>query len=67
MLKRLKCLTTGHSINRNRVWHDRQNYRTRCTTCDTPLIRVRGDWQAFDADEFGLEGRDPHPVRGEVA
>lgn len=67
MLKSLKCLVTGHNVNRHRVWHDNQNFRTKCTSCETPLIRIQGDWQVFDPDKFETEGRAAHPVRGDVA
>lgn len=67
MLKRLKCLVTGHHVNRHRVWHDNQNFRTKCTFCEIPLIRIQRDWQEFDPDKFGNEGRAAHPVSGEVS
>lgn len=67
MFKRLKCLATGHQVNRHRVWHDNQNFRTKCANCQTPLIRIQGNWIEFDAAEFDLSGRASHPVSGKVA
>lgn len=67
MFKRLKCLATGHQVNRHRVWHDNQNYRAKCTSCKSPLIRIQGNWVEFDAQEFDLADRAGHPVSGEVA
>ncbi len=66
MIKRLKCLTNSHSVNRRRVWHDGHNYRTRCSACATPLIRSFGEWRKFDVQRDAEDSRKMHPTTGEA-
>lgn len=67
MMKSLMCLAKGHSVNRNRVWHDGRNYRTSCTRCSTELLRDRDGWRMFDEHADGVKGRLPHPRERELA
>lgn len=67
MIKSLICLATGHSVNRNRVWHDGQSFRTKCEQCKTPMIRDRTGWRRFDAETDGSENRQAHPNKGKAA
>ncbi len=67
MIKPLMCLAKGHSVNRNRVWHDGRNYRSRCTVCSRPLLRDHGNWRKFDLQEDASEARELHPRTGEIA
>lgn len=50
MLTTLICKLSDHKIARNRVWHDRFNYRTKCRRCGKPLIRSRKGWSIYSDD-----------------
>ncbi|MXO90666.1 hypothetical protein [Pontixanthobacter aquaemixtae] len=67
MIKSLFCMVTGHRVNRNRVWHDGRNFRTKCTQCREPMIRELGEWRRFDLESDADETRQPHPHTGEAA
>ena len=53
MFGKLRCLATGHAIDRHRVWHDGLNNRARCMHCKTPMIRQRGEWVPFAEEQHG--------------
>lgn len=67
MIKSLLCLAKGHTVNRNRVWHDGQNFRTRCASCNTQMLRDRNGWRKFDESTDSGKGRLPHPRVRELA
>ena len=66
MLKPLRCMASGHKINRRRVWEDGLSYRTRCERCSIPLIKGRDGWRKFDLEADANEARLPHPTTGEL-
>ena len=66
MLKRLLCLFGRHSVNRRRVWHDHIDFRTKCESCGTPLLRDTRGWRAFDDDRDAGDGRAVGPHAAET-
>ncbi|MCP5383591.1 MAG: hypothetical protein H6920_08115 [Sphingomonadaceae bacterium] len=67
MVRSLICKFAGHSIDRQRVWHDGRNFRCKCQSCGKPMLRDRNGWREFDLDADVDVTRAPHPVTGEVA
>nr|WP_137678001.1 hypothetical protein [Parerythrobacter lutipelagi] len=67
MFRKLVCSVSGHSINRNRVWHDGLNFRCKCQSCGTPMLRDRNGWREFDFEQDAAEHRASHPVTGRTA
>lgn len=55
------CRLWNHKVNRQRVWHDGLNFRTKCVLCRSLLIREHAGWREFDADRDHNEARQPHP------
>lgn len=53
MLRKLVCSILGHSINRNRVWHDGVDFRTACRRCQAPMVRENDGWQRFNPKTHG--------------
>ena len=66
MLGKLACRLSGHAVDRQRVWHDGLSFRTRCESCNAPLIRDRGGWRKFDFEKDPSKHRSGHPVTGEM-
>ena len=62
MFDSMICRISDHRVNRRRVWHDGVHFRTKCTRCDTPLIRdTRDGWRRFDEERDLAFERQPHP------
>ena len=59
-MPRFICKFLGHKIDRNRVWNDRRDYRTRCRRCASDLLRDVDGWRDF-LPEDEREDRLPHP------
>jgi hypothetical protein len=55
MFRQLLCLFIGHRINRNRVWHDGLDFRTRCQRCKVPMLREDKGWVKFNPARHGSD------------
>lgn len=55
----------GHRLNRNKVWHDGLDYRSRCVRCEAPMIReTRSDrWRVYNPARDDDPGRLKKPGR----
>ncbi len=60
MIMQTVCQIAGHTINRNRVWHDALDFRSKCTRCGKPLIRTDKGWRQWQLSDED-ERRQPHP------
>lgn len=45
VLQLLKCVTGSHHRSRKLAWHDGSSYRSWCTGCNKPMIRMAKDWR----------------------
>ena len=61
MLGGVYCNLRGHLIDRDRVWNDGLDFRTKCQRCGTPMIKIRRQWQEFDCEKHADLRRKPHP------
>ena len=66
MVSAIICHFRNHRINRRRVRHDGQYFRTHCTRCGKPLVRRPSGWFVTDTEAGAIDLSDDMKVEEQV-
>lgn len=59
------CILTLHRPNRDRIWDDGLNRRTRCRSCGKPMLRDHMGWRIFKTSDHN-DLRASHPRAADI-